>query len=61
MNSFTYEFGTNMQSANVIYGICESVKDAQAAMNSLPASVLSHKPYIDNISKHQKLYAKYHN
>lgn len=61
MNSFTYEFGPNMQSAKVIYGIFESVKDAKAAMNSLPASVLSHKPYIDNISKHQKLYAKYHN
>jgi adhesin transport system outer membrane protein len=59
-NSFRYEFGPGMKSAKVIYGIFSSVKEAKEAMKSLPASVLAHKPYIDNVSKHKKLYAKYH-
>ena len=48
-----------MKSAKVIYGIFKSVKEANIAMESLPASVKANKPYIDNILKHQKLYAKY--
>ena len=58
--AYTYEFGPGMKSAKVIYGIFNSVKEAKAAMEALPASVIATKPYIDNISKHQKLYAKYH-
>ncbi len=60
LNSYRYEFGPGMKSAKVIYGIFDSVKEAKEAMKALPASVLSHKPYIDNVSKHKKLYAKYH-
>lgn len=59
-NTYTYPFGPEMASAKVIYGIFKSVKDANVAMDSLPSSVKAHKPYIDNISKHQKLYEKYH-
>lgn len=59
-NTYTYPFGPEMASAKVIYGIFKSVKDANVAMDSLPSSIKAHKPYIDNISKHQKLYDKYH-
>ena len=58
-SSYTYPFGPEMKSAKVIYGIFKSVKDANIAIESLPASVKANKPYIDNIAKHQKLYAKY--
>lgn len=58
-SSYTYSFGPEMKSAKVIYGIFKSVKEANIAMESLPASVKANKPYIDNILKHQKLYAKY--
>lgn len=58
--SYTYEFGPGMKSAKVIYGIFSSVKEANVALKLLPKAVKSAKPYIDNISKHQKLYAKYH-
>lgn len=58
--SHTYSFGPNMESAKVIFGTFKSVKDANRAMDSLPASVKAQKPYIDNITKHQKLYYKYH-
>ena len=49
-----------MKSAKVLYGIFSSVKEAKSAMDSMPSSVIATKPYIDNISKHQKLYGKYH-
>ena len=58
-SSYTYSFGPEMKSAKVIYGMFKSVKEANIAMESLPASVKANKPYIDNILKHQKLYAKY--
>lgn len=58
-SSYTYSFGPEMKSAKVIYGIFKSVKEANIAMESLPASVKANKPYIDNILKHQKLYEKY--
>ncbi|MGA1940517.1 TolC family protein [Arcobacter sp. YIC-310] len=58
--AYTYEFGPSMKSAKVIYGIFDSVKEAKAALSSLPKSVLKGNPYIDNVSKHQKLYKKYH-
>ncbi len=60
-NSYVYPFGPEMKSAKVIYGIFESVKEATIAMKNLPSSVISNKPYIDNIAKHQKLYSKYNN
>ena len=60
-NADSYSFGPDMKSAKVIYGTFKSVKDAEEAMSKLPSSVIANKPYIDNISKHQKLYAKYHN
>ncbi len=59
-NAQIYPFGPEMKSAKVLYGTFKSVKDAQEAMNSLPASVIANKPYIDNVTKHQKLYDKYH-
>lgn len=60
-DAFAFGFGPNMRSAKVLYGIYPSVKDAKAAMKNLSPSILEGKPYIDNISKHQALYAKYHN
>ncbi|UTJ06307.1 TolC family protein [Arcobacter roscoffensis] len=59
-STYTYEFGPSMKSAKVIYGIFDSVKEAKAALSSLPEGVKKAKPYIDNVSKHQKLYKKYH-
>lgn len=59
-SSFTYEFGPEMKSAKVIYGIFTSIKEAKSALQNLPESVKAGRPYIDNVDKHQKLYAKYH-
>lgn len=58
-NAYVYPFGPQMKSAKVIYGIFDSVKEASAAMNNLPAAVKANKPYVDTIIKHQKLYSKY--
>jgi len=58
-SSYVYSFGPEMKNAKVIYGIFKSVKEANAAMNQLPLSVKANKPYIDTVTKHQKLYAKY--
>jgi adhesin transport system outer membrane protein len=55
----TYSFGPEMKSAKVIYGIFKSIDEAKVAMSKLSSSVIANKPYIDNIAKHQKLYAKY--
>ena len=49
-----------MKSAKVVYGIFKSVKDANIAIESLPASVKASKPYVDNVVKHKNLYYKYH-
>ena len=57
--AYIYPFGPDMKSAKVIYGTFKSVKEANDAINNLPSAVIANKPYIDNISKHQKLYAKY--
>jgi len=59
-NAYTYEFGPGMKSAKVIYGVFASVKEANQALKALPSAVKAGKPYIDNVNKHQKLYAKYH-
>lgn len=59
-SSFTYEFGPEMKSAKVLYGIFTSIKEAKSALQNLPESVKAGRPYIDNVDKHQKLYAKYH-
>ena len=48
-----------MKGAKVLYGVYNSVREAKNAMRNLNSTVLSNKPYVDNISKHQKLYAKY--
>lgn len=58
--TYTYPFGPEMASAKVIYGIFKTVKDANIAIDNLPASVKSNKPYVDSVAKHQKLYDKYH-
>ena len=58
-DSYVYPFGPEMKSAKVIYGTFKSVKEASLALENLPASIKANKPYIDNISKHQKLYSKY--
>lgn len=59
-SSFTYEFGPEMKSAKVLYGIFTSIKEAKIALANLPESIKAGRPYIDNVDKHQKLYAKYH-
>jgi septal ring-binding cell division protein DamX len=58
--AYSYEFGLNMENAKVMYGVYSSYEEAQEAMSKLPSDILKSKPYIDNVSKHQKLYAKYH-
>jgi len=58
--AYTYEFGPGMKSAKVIYGTFNSVKEAKAAIANFSEEIKAGKPYIDNISKHQKLYKKYH-
>ncbi|WP_121627126.1 TolC family protein [Poseidonibacter antarcticus] len=58
--AYTYEFGPGMKSAKVIYGVFDSVKEAKAAIANFSEDLKAGKPYIDNISKHQKLYKKYH-
>lgn len=60
-SAYVYPFGPEMKSAKVIYGVYKSVKEANIAIKNLPSSVIANKPYIDNIAKHQKLYAKYNN
>ena len=60
IEAFTYGFGKDMKSAKVIYGIYSSVKEAKEVINSFSEDLKKGKPYIDNISKHQKLYRKYH-
>ncbi len=59
-NAQIYTFGPEMKSAKVLYGTFKSIKDAEDAMAKLPSSVIANKPYIDNVTKHQKLYNKYH-
>jgi adhesin transport system outer membrane protein len=59
-SAYTYPFGPQMASAKVIYGVFKSIKDANIAIESLPASVKANKPYVDKVLKHQKLYDKYH-
>jgi len=56
---YAFEFGPDRKNAKVIYGVYSSVKEAKEAMNHLAPDVLQNKPYVDNISKHQKLYLKY--
>ncbi len=58
-NAYAFEFGPSMKSAKVLYGVYSSVKEAKEALKLLSPSILSGKPYVDNISKHQALYAKY--
>ncbi len=58
--AYAYEFGENEKSTKIIYGVFESVKEAKKAIESLPKKIKSTKPYVDNVSKHQKLYKKYH-
>ena len=58
--AFTYEFGPEMKSAKVIYGIFDSVIEAKEAIANFSEDLKAGRPYIDNISKHQKLYKKYH-
>jgi len=49
-----------MKSAKVIYGIFDSVIEAKEAIANFSEDLKAGRPYIDNISKHQKLYKKYH-
>ncbi|MGB6329899.1 MAG: TolC family protein [Halarcobacter sp.] len=58
-NAYSFEFGPSMRSAKILYGVYSSVEEAKVAMRSLSSVVLANKPYIDNIRKHQALYAKY--
>ncbi|WP_424688377.1 TolC family protein [Halarcobacter ebronensis] len=59
-NTFAFKFGQDSKLVKVIHGVYSSVEEAKKGLNSLNSSiVLSNKAYIDNISKHQKLYFKY--
>lgn len=58
-NFYLYLFGPEMKNAKIIYGVFKSVDEAKEAMNKLPNSILENRPYVDNISKHQKLFLKY--
>lgn len=58
-NAYAFEFGPNMKSSKILYGVYSSIKEARDAMKLLDSKVLASKPYVDNISKHQALYAKY--
>ena len=58
-DAYAFEFGPNKSNAKVLYGVFPSVKEAKSAMRRLSENVLAGKPYIDNIKKHQFLYAKY--
>lgn len=59
-DSFVYPFGPEMKSAKVVYGIFKSIKEANLAIDNLPALVKANKPYVDKVLKHQNLYYKYH-
>ncbi len=43
----------------VLYGVYETRKDAQKAIEGLHPKLQNNQPFVDRISKHQKLYAKY--
>lgn len=58
-NSFVFEFGKNKKQVKIITGVFSSFEEAKEELKNLNSSVLSNKPYIDNIHKHQKLYLKY--
>lgn len=57
--AFAFEFGPQMKSAKVLYGVFSSIKEAKEAMKNLNSKVLEGQPYVDNIRKHQALYSKY--
>ncbi len=58
-NAFAFQFGANNRNTKVLYGVYSSAKEARAAIETLGNEVLAGKPYVDNINKHQALYAKY--
>ncbi len=58
-NAFAFEFGSNKKSTKILYGIYSSKTEAKKVMKSFNEEVLSAKPYVDNIKKHQTLYSKY--
>ena len=57
--AFIYSFGKDKRLIKVIYGIFESVKQANSAMIELHPRLHDNNPYVDKLSKHQKLYKKY--
>ena len=59
-NAYTFAFGSKLQSSKVLYGVFNTVKEARKAIKSFNYEILSNKPYVDFINKHQLLYAKYH-
>ena len=58
-NAYVFKFGESMNSVKILYGVYSSINEAKEAMKNLSPRVLSKKPYVDNINKHQELYAKY--
>ena len=48
-----------MKNSKVLYGVYSTLTEAKNELKNLSKEVLSNKPYIDNISKHQALYSKY--
>lgn len=55
----TFSFGKDKMNSKVLLGIFTKYSKAKEALNNLSKDILSSNPYVDNISKHQRLYRKY--
>lgn len=59
---FAYRFKSNGKTyIRILSGAFKTLKEAKTKMVSLDPKLLKNKPFIDNITKHQKLYEKYNN
>lgn len=56
-NVFAYNFiNNNKKYIKVIYGLFNTSNEAREALKLLDKSILKDSPFVDNISKHQRLY-----
>ncbi len=58
-DAIVYEFGSKTKYSKVLYGIYDTYEKAVSAMGKLDSDILSNKPHIEKIKKHQELYKKY--